>query len=125
MEINKEKSKIIVKITNDSSADIAININKQAFPRIILVPLRSDAAAMARLSKLWTNILLSLSDMNGLYKPLVVSITMNGCETLALHVDTKRRIQAFEHRFLRIFIHRAQYYRSEQQQLLTHHQPSL
>ncbi|KAH3803802.1 hypothetical protein DPMN_132070 [Dreissena polymorpha] len=34
--------------------------------------------------------------MYRLYESLVVSILLSGCETLTLHADTERRVQALE-----------------------------
>ncbi|KAI8486085.1 hypothetical protein Bbelb_361850 [Branchiostoma belcheri] len=58
-------------------------------------------AAMARLTRIWKSKNISFAVKYKLYKSLVVSILLYGCETWTLLTDTERRIQAFETKSLR------------------------
>ena len=55
---------------------------------------------MARLSRVWKSNI-SFHTRFKLYKSLVVSILLYGCETWTLMAETERRIQAFETKCLR------------------------
>ena len=54
-------------------------------------------AAMARLTRMWRSDI-SFQTKYKLYRSLVVSILLYGCEAWTLHADTERRIQAFEYK---------------------------
>ena len=57
-------------------------------------------AAMARLTRVWKSDI-SFQTKHKLYKSLVISILLYGCEAWTLHADTERRIQAFKYKCLR------------------------
>ena len=57
-------------------------------------------SAMARLTRLWKSNI-SFLVKHKLYKTLVVSILLYGCEAWTLLADTERRIQAFESKCMR------------------------
>ena len=52
-------------------------------------------AAMTKLQEIWKS-KISLNTKIRLYRSLVLSIFLYGCETWTLYADTERRIQAFE-----------------------------
>ena len=58
-------------------------------------------AAMARLSRIWRGKTISFSTKFRLYKSLVVSILLYGCESWTLLADTEKRLQAFENKCMR------------------------
>ena len=122
MEVSTEKSKTMVNSTNDTSADITMNGEKleevSKFKYLgatlskdgtstaeVRIRIATATSAMARLSRLWTSSAISFSTKYRLYKSLVVSILLYGCETWTLLADTERRIQAFEHKCLRRLLH--------------------
>ena len=61
----------------------------------IRIRIVTATAAMARLSRVWKSNI-SFHTRFKLYKSLVVSILLYGCETWTLMAETERRIQAFE-----------------------------
>ena len=66
----------------------------------IRIRIATATAAMARLSRIWkSNINFHIKFK--LYKALVVSIFLYGCEAWTLQKETERRIQAFETKCLR------------------------
>ena len=58
---------------------------------------------MARLTRVWKSNI-SFQTKFKLYKSLVISILLYGCETWTLLAETERRIQAFETKSLRKFL---------------------
>ncbi|KAH3725173.1 hypothetical protein DPMN_051008 [Dreissena polymorpha] len=54
---------------------------------------------MTKLSRLWTSSSISFPTKYRLYKSLVVSILLYGCEILTPHADIERMILAYEHNF--------------------------
>ena len=58
-------------------------------------------AAMARLSRIWKSNKISFHTKFRLYKSLVVSILLYGCESWTLVADTGKRLQAFENKCMR------------------------
>ncbi|PIK48870.1 putative melanophilin [Apostichopus japonicus] len=63
------------------------------------IRITSATAAMTRLNVIWKSNL-NLSTKFRLYKSLVVSILLYGCETWTLLAESERRIQTFETRCL-------------------------
>ena len=61
-------------------------------------------AAMVKLNPIWKS-KISFSSKHKLYKSLVCSIFLYGCESWTLLADTERRIQAFENKCLRKLLH--------------------
>ena len=118
MEVSTEKSKVMVNSTNDVQAVISMNgeqleevdsftylgatLTKDGSSRAeILRRIAIATSAMARLARLWKSDTISFPVKHKLYKALVVSILLYGCESWTLLADTERRIQAFEMRCLR------------------------
>ena len=56
-----------------------------------------DASAMTRLNVIWKGNSISFPVKLKLFKSLVVSILLYGCESWTLTADLETRIQAFEH----------------------------
>ena len=118
MEVSMEKSNIMVNSKTNTSVDITMNGEKlkeaTSFKYLgatmskdgtstaeVRIRIALATAAMARLSRLWTSSSIRFPTKYRLFKSLVVSILLFGCETWTLHADTERRIQAFEHKCLR------------------------
>ena len=113
MEVSTEKSKIMTNSTNNNSADISTNGQKleevTSFTYLgatvseggpcsaeVRVKIASATAAMARLNRIWRNSTISFASKFKLYKSLVTSILLYGCETWTMLADAeKKRIQAF------------------------------
>ena len=51
---------------------------------------------MSRLSKMWKSQRMSIATKIRLYKALVTSMTLYGCESWTLSAETEQRIEAFE-----------------------------
>ena len=51
---------------------------------------------MARLNRIWWCNTISFTNKCKLYKPLITSILLCGCETWTLPADSEKRIEAFE-----------------------------
>ena len=66
----------------------------------IRIRIATATAAMARLNRVWRSNI-SFTSKYKLYRVLVVSILLYGCETWTLLADSERRIQAFETKCLR------------------------
>ena len=58
-------------------------------------------SAMSKLMKIWKSSSIETSTKIKLYKSLITSIALYGCESWTLTADTERRIQAFEFKCLR------------------------
>ena len=117
MEVSTEKSKVMV--NSSSPADANITMDGQQLETVdhfkylgailtsdgsctaeIRARIASALAAMARLSRIWKSDM-SFQIKHKLYKSLVVSSLLYGCEAWTLHAETERRIQAFEFKCLR------------------------
>jgi len=117
MEISAEKSKIMVNSTIDISANITMNgepleevdhfkylgatLSKDGTCNAeIRIRIAQATSAMARLSRVWKSKICFQTKFK-LFKSLVVSILLYGCESWTLLADTERRVQAFENKSLR------------------------
>jgi hypothetical protein len=117
MEVSTEKSKVMVNSTRDISANITMSgqqLEEVANFKYLGATLSKDGtctteiririatatAAMARLTKIWKSNI-SFSTKYKLFKSLVLSILLYGCETWTLLADTEKRIKAFETKCLR------------------------
>ena len=114
MEISAEKSKVLV--NNDRTTlktEIQMNgeileevdnfkylgaiINKEGnSTQEIKTRLAIAIAAMTKLSKIWNSSVISTRTKIKLYKSLITSIALYGCESWTLTAEMERRIQAFE-----------------------------
>jgi hypothetical protein len=118
MEVSTEKSKVMVNSSNDTKADITMNgekleevtnfkylgatLSKDGTSTAeVHIRIATATSAMARLNRIWKSNAISFPTKYKLFKSLVVSILLYGCETWTLHADTERRIQAFENKCLR------------------------
>ena len=118
MEVSTEKSKVMVNSSNDTKADITMNgekleevtnfkylgatLSKDGTSTAeVHIRIATATSAMARLNRIWKSNAISFPTKYKLFKSLVVSILLYGCETWTLHADTERRIQAFEYKCLR------------------------
>ena len=98
MEVCTEKSKIMTSSTNNISADISTNSQKleemTSFKYLgatlckdgtcsaeVCVRITSAMAAMAKLNRIWRCNTVSFTSKFKLYKSLVTSILLHGCET--------------------------------------------
>ena len=123
MEISSEKSKIMVN-SNTHQAATSITLNGQMLEEVdsfkylgatltkdgssvkeVKARLSLATAAMTRLSTIWKSSSIGFLVKLKLYKSLVVSILLYGCESWTLTADLERRIQAFEHKCLRKLLH--------------------
>ena len=88
-------------------------------------------SAMSRLNNIWKSNVISFPTKIKLFKALVVSILLYGCESWTLTAETERRIEAFEfksyRRLLRILYseHKTNVYVKEQVTNQAGHQESL
>ena len=121
MEISTVKSKVMVNSTNNASVSIIMDGKKleevSSFKYLgttltkdgtckteIHIWIATATAAMARLTRVWKSNI-SFQTKFKLYKSLVISILLYGCETWTLLAETERRIQAFENKCLRKLLH--------------------
>ena len=112
MEISSEKSKVMVSSREETKTSIVMNgklleevsefkylgsvLSKDgSSTKEIRTRIAMATAAMTKLQKIWKSDI-SIQVKVKLYKSLVVSILLYGCETWTLMADTERRIQAFE-----------------------------
>lgn len=148
MEISSEKSKIMVNSTSSTPANITMNgktLEEVASFKYLGATLTKDGtctaevrirlgtatSAMARLSRVWRSNI-SFKSKFRLYKSLVVSVLLYGCETWTLLADMERRLQAFETKCLRrllgiSYLDRKtnDFVRSEVQKRVGHQEPLL
>ena len=109
MEVSTEKSKIMMNSTNNISADISKNVQKleevtgfkylgvtlckdcicSAEVRIGIASAMAAMAAVARLNRIWRCNTISNASKFKLYKSLVTSILLYGCETQTLRADSE------------------------------------
>ena len=117
MEISTAKSKTMVNSTKNINANITMDgeqleevdsfkylgatLSKDGTSNTeVRIRIAQATSAMARLTRVWKSDI-SFEAKHRLYKTLVVSILLYGCETWTLLADTERRIQAFEYKCLR------------------------
>ena len=67
----------------------------------IKIGLATATASMAKLNKIWSSKDVSFSTKKKLYKTLVLSTLLYGCESWTLTTDSTKRIQAFENKCYR------------------------
>ncbi|KAI8487879.1 hypothetical protein Bbelb_343270 [Branchiostoma belcheri] len=118
MEASTEKSKVMVNSRNEVKAVIYMNgeqleevdsftylggtITKDGSSQEeVRRRLGVATSAFSRLSRLWKTNNISFSVKHKLYKALVVTILLYGCETWTLLAQTERKIQSFETKCLR------------------------
>ena len=116
MEVNTEKGKVMTNSTKNISANISMNSQKLAKVtsfKYLGVPNPVQgwtcsaeiciriASAMARLNRIWQSNSIRFTSKFKLYKSLVTSILLFGCETWILHADSEKRIQTFKINCLR------------------------
>ena len=117
MEISTVKSKVMVNSTNNASVSIIMDgekleevsslkylgatLTKDGTCKAeICIQIATATAVMARLTRVWKSNI-SFWTKFKLYKSLVISTLLYGCETWTLLAETERRIQAFENKCLR------------------------
>ena len=76
-------------LTKDGSSTVEVSLR-----------IAEASAAMARLTQIWKSGI-SFITKHRLYRSLMVSIILYGCESWTLLADTEKRIQAFENKYLR------------------------
>ena len=113
MELNKDKCKVMVNSRNN--ATISIQIEGQQLEEVgafkylgatmtkdgrstteIKARIAIATSSMAKLNKLWNSKSISFEIKIKLYKSLILSILLYGCESWTLTAETTRRVQAFE-----------------------------
>ena len=121
MEITTAKSKVMLNSTNKASVSIIMDSEKleevSSFKYLGVTPTKDGTckteihiqiaaatAVMVRLTRVWKSNI-SFWTKFKLYKSLVISILLYGCETWTLIAETERRIQAFENKCLRKLLH--------------------
>ena len=117
MEVSSEKSKVLVN-NNEKKANIRMNgehleevdnfkylgatITKDGRSTTeVKTRLAMATSSMARLFKIWHSKEISFSSKFKLYKSLVLSIALYGCESWTLLAELEKRIQSFEMKCLR------------------------
>ena len=123
MEVSSEKSKVMVNSTNDEvHADITMNGQKleevEGFKYLgatltkdgrstieVKTRLAAATSAMAKLNKIWGSRTISFNTKLKLFKSLVLSILLYGCESWTLSAELEKRIQAFEMKSYRRLLH--------------------
>ena len=117
MEVSSEKSKVLVN-TTDKKANIVMNgenleevdnfkylgatITKDGRSTTeVKTRLAMATSSMARLFRIWKSKEISFSSKFKLYKSLVLSIALYGCESWTLSAELEKRIQTFEMKCLR------------------------
>ncbi|KAI8494650.1 hypothetical protein Bbelb_278760 [Branchiostoma belcheri] len=118
MEASTEKSKVMVNSRNEVKAVIYMNgeqLEEVDFFTYLGGTITKDGSsqeevrrrlgvatsAFSRLSRLWKTNNISFSVKHKLYKALVVTILLYGCETWTLLAETEMKIQSFETKCLR------------------------
>lgn len=114
MEVSSEKSKVLVNGTDDTTS-ATIFMNGQQLEEVanfkylgatltkdgrstteIKTRLAMATSAMAKLNNIWKSREISFSTKFKLYRALVLSILLYGCESWTLNAETTRRVQTFE-----------------------------
>ena len=118
MEVSTEKSKVMVSSTESITSNITMNgelLEEVSSFKYLGATLSKDGtctaeiririvtatAAMARLGRIWKSSSISFRTKYSLYRALVLSILLYGCEAWTLLAETEKRIQAFEMKFWR------------------------
>ena len=113
MEVSSEKSKTMVNSNNDVHATITMNGEKleevEAFKYLgatltkdgrstteVRIRLATATSAMANLGRIWKSKSISFPTKLKLYRSLVLSILLYGCESWTLSAELEKRIVAFE-----------------------------
>ena len=113
MEVSSEKSKVMVNSANNTAAQI--NMNGQQLEEVaafkylgatltkdgrstteIKVRLAMATSAMAKLTTIWRSRDISFPTKIQLYRSLVLSILLYGCESWTLTAETMKRLESFE-----------------------------
>ena len=113
MEVSSEKSKVMKNSTNTTPVQVMMNGQQleevKAF-KYLGATLTTDSkstteiktriaiatSTMAKLEKVWRNRNISFPTKTRLYKALVLSTLLYGCESWTLTAETTRRVQTFE-----------------------------
>ena len=118
MEISTEKSKVMINTTDARSGNITLNqqqlgeVNSFQYLGAILsvdgsceveiqATIGTATAAIARLNRIWSSKSISLTTKLRLYRALVKTIVLCGCEIWTLLVATEKKLQAFENKWMR------------------------
>ena len=118
IEVSTQKSKIMVNRTNNCSTDIHMNSQKleevdkfkylgstlskdSSSSAEVHTGIDTASSAMASLDRVWKCNKISFPTKFSLYKSLVISILLYGCETWTLLADSEKRIQVFKNKCLR------------------------
>ena len=115
MEVSTERSKTMTNSTNNIGADISMNGQKledMISFKYLGATLCKDGtcsaeirvrivSAMTRLNRIWRSNTIGFASKFKLYKSLVASILLYGCEIWTKLDDSEKRIQAFETECLR------------------------
>ena len=113
MEVSTEKSKVLVNSTTGSTAHILMSGEQleevDAFKYLgatltkdgrstseIKTRLAMATAAMAKLNRFWKSRSISFNTKIKLFRSLVLSILLYGCESWTMTAETTKRIQTFE-----------------------------
>ena len=118
MEISSEKSKVMV--NSGDITPVQISMNGQQLEDVmpfkylgatltkdgrstaeIKIRLAIATASMAKINKIWSSKDVTFATKIKLYKTLVLSTLLYGCESLALTADSTKRIQVFENKCYR------------------------
>ena len=117
MEVSSEKSKVMVNSATTNDASITMDDEPlESVPKFkyLGATLHEDGsstvevrtrialatAAFAKLGKIWKSAI-SFQTKHKLFRSLVISILLYGCEAWTLLAHTEKRIQAFENKCLR------------------------
>lgn len=113
MEVSSEKSKVMVNSANNTNAQISMNGQQleevAAFKYLgatltkdgrstteIRVRLGIATSAMAKLTTIWKSRDISFPTKIKMFRSLVLSILLYGCESWTLTAETTKRLEAFE-----------------------------
>ena len=115
MEISSKKSKVMV--TSGDNTTVQISMNDQQLEEVmafkylgatltkdgrstaeIKMRLAIATASMVKLNKIWSSKDISFATKIKLFKTLVLSTLLYGCESWTLTADSTKRIQAFENK---------------------------
>ena len=118
MEVSSEKSKVMVNSNEDKKANIVMNGERleevEKFKYLgayiakdghssaeVKTRLAMAASSMARLQQIWKSNDISFTSKFQLYRSLILSIALYGCESWTLSKDLEKRIESFESKCLR------------------------